>query len=266
LLKSQSPTKKKRSLPILSKNSATKGFKYFSDFLAEILFPIRCISCGKEGLFICEECLETIPKNSFQVCPVCEKTITSNGDVCNYCRQSHDSPINRLFVVSDYQNKLLAKSIHSFKYNFVSDLADPLGRLMVKTMLHLSSFPVPDIIIPIPLHKRRMRWRGFNQSELLARAISENLLAGIEIEVLPTAIARKHFTKPQMKVKDYVARQKNLEGCFVANKELYEKIKTKRILLVDDVCTTGSTIDECARELRKLHPKSISAIVLARQS
>ena len=189
-----------------------------------------------------------------------------NGDVCRLCKENVDSPLNRLFVVSDYQNKLLAKSIHSFKYNFARDLSQPLGQLMVSTMSHFSSFAVPEIIVPIPLHQRRLRWRGFNQSELLADVIAKNLLAGMEIEVLTNAIERKRFTKPQMKVKNYEARQRNLQNCFVANQDLYQKIKTKRVLLVDDVCTTGSTIDECAKELRKLHPKSISAIVLARQS
>ncbi len=253
-------------LQISSKNKITDSLSKLSDFFADIVFPIKCLHCRKEGAFICEKCLEKIPKNSFQVCPICEKTIITNGDICKLCKETWDSPINRLFVVSDYKDKLLSKAIHSFKYNFVSDLADPLGMLIVKTMLHLGSFPAPDVIIPIPLHNKRLRWRGFNQSELLANIISKNLLPGIEIEVLPNAIQRKHFTKPQMKVKNYEARQENIKDCFVANKDFYEKIKTKRILLVDDVCTTGSTIGECAKELRKLHPKSISAIVLARQS
>lgn len=148
----------------------------------------------------------------------------------------------------------------------MSDLANPLGRLMTKTLLHLGSFPTPDFIIPVPLHGRRLRWRGFNQSTLLSETIAKNLLAGMEIEVLEDAITRKHFTKPQMEVKDYETRQMNIKNCFEINKEFREKIRTKRILLVDDVCTTGSTINECAKELRKLNPKSISAVVLARQS
>ncbi len=264
--KSQSQTKKKESLPRLSKNSPQIQLAKISDFFADILFPVKCISCGKEGVFICKKCLETIPKNSFQICPVCEKTIMPNGDICRLCKENSDSPLNRLFVVSDYQNKLLARAIHSFKYNFVSELSEPLGELMVRTMSHLSSFPIPEIIIPIPLHRRRLRWRGFNQSELLSNVIAKNLLPGMEIEVLTDAIERKRFTKSQMKVKDHEARQRNMEDCFVANTDFYKKIKTKRILLVDDVCTTGSTIGECAKELRKLHPKSISAVVLARQS
>lgn len=265
-MKSQLDKKIKKSSLILLKNNTSITFSKISNIFVDILFPIKCIRCGKEGKFICEKCFETLPRNSFQVCPVCEKTIMPNGDVCNYCRKSQYSPITRLFVASDYKDPLLSKSIHFLKYNFVSDLADPLGRLITKTLLHLGSFPTPDFIIPVPLHKRRLRWRGFNQSTLLSETIAKNLLPGIEIEVLETAITRKHFTKPQMEVKDYKTRQTNIQGCFEVDKKFHEKIKTKRILLVDDVCTTGSTINECAKELRKLNPKSISVVVLARQS
>ncbi|MBT3356505.1 ComF family protein [bacterium] len=233
---------------------------------SDIIFPIKCINCGKEGEFICKKCFSLLPKNSFQVCPVCEKTILSNGDVCNHCRQRVSSPINRLFVVSDYKDPLLSKSIHYLKYNFVADLAKPLGTLMIQTMLRLGSSPTPDVIIPIPLHNRRLRWRGFNQSALLANVIAKDLLPGMEIEVLEDVIARKSSTKPQMKIKDYGARQKNIQGCFQIDPTANKKVTAKRILLVDDICTTGSTINECAKELRKLNPKSISAVVLARQS
>ncbi len=255
-----------------SKQKLSKINKFFvlvriiSDFITDILFPIKCLRCKKEGAFICKKCLKTIPKNSFQVCPVCEKAITLNGDLCVYCKKLGSSPLTRLFVVSDYKNKNLSKAIHLMKYSFVSEIATPLGELSVETMTKLGNFATPDIIIPVPLHNKRLRYRGFNQSELLAKTIATKLLPGINIKILANGLIRKEYTKPQMKIKDYKSRQKNIKNCFISNPLFEKEIAQKRILLVDDICTTGSTLNECAKELRKLNPKSISAIVLARQS
>ena len=88
---------------------------------------------------------------------------------------------------------------------------------------------------------------------------------GMEIPVLEDIVIRSRYTMPQMKIKKFSLRRKNIVGAFKLDQNAHDKVRRKHILLVDDVCTTGSTIFECAKELQNLHPKSITAIVLARQ-
>lgn len=253
--KSQSQSPKRSSL-----------FQKASNLVDSILFPISCISCGKEDVFICEPCQKTLPKNSFQLCPICERAITQNGNLCRTCKESSAPLLSRMFVASDYQNNLLAKSIHHLKYNFVKELSEPLGKLMADSVLHSGDFSLPNLIIPVPLHRRRLRWRGFNQSQLLAEQFAKEIAPGIALRIENEFLLRKTFTTPQKGIGNFQKRQQNIAGCFEVNPIHAQEILAKRILLVDDVCTTGATLFECAKELKRFHPKSISAIVLARQS
>ena len=176
-------------------------------------------------------------------------------------------------VVADYQDKLLATAIHYLKYKFVKKLATPLSQIMVEK-LEKSSLPIPDLIIPVPLHPYRLRWRGFNQSELLAREIASQLLPGLEIPLVTNLINKKHYTTPQRKIKKYRQRQENVRHSFQINNNFdwrqinrfsQANLNGLHVLLVDDVSTTGATLFTLAREVKKLQPKSISAIVLGRQ-
>jgi ComF family protein len=143
---------------------------------------------------------------------------------------------------------------------------------MTKAFLD-NGLPLPDLVVPIPLHKRRLRWRGFNQSELLANYISENLTPGMEIPVLNDILIRKKHTTPQMQVKKYSERKENIKDAFEiypvksagGSAEKFKRIKNKNILLVDDVATTGATLNECAKTLKQSGAKKVFALVLARQ-
>jgi ComF family protein len=152
--------------------------------------------------------------------------------------------------------------IHLFKYNFIEDLKIPLGKIMVAAFIN-HRIPLPDILIPVPLHKRKIRSRGFNQSELLADFLSENLAPGMALPVIKDALKRKKSTLSQMKIKNYRERRENIRGAFTILKP--EEIRRKNILLVDDVATTGATLLECARILKAAGARKISAIVIARQ-
>lgn len=248
----------------------------------DTLFPIHCLSCRKEGSFICEGCFQKIRLLSFQVCPHCEKLITDKGRLCSFCKKQ-SPPLDNLVIAARYKEDPgragnISKLVHLFKYNFVKDLHNPLGALLVNIILK-NNLPLPDIIIPVPLHKRRLRWRGFNQSELLAGHVSENLTPGFKIPVFSGLIARRKYTPPQVKVKKYSERRKNMEGAFEINKK-YKDFKqgpalafakteplpkNKKILLIDDIATTGATLFECAKVLKQNGAKKIMAAVIARQ-
>lgn len=235
--------------------------------ILDTLFPIFCLSCKKEGEWICPECFKKIKNIDFPVCPYCEKVIMNNGTICPKCKNSFSYnkkivPLDALLVATKYKEADIARIIHLFKYNFVRDLNIPLGKIMVQCFSK-NSLPLPNIIVPVPLHPRRLRWRDFNQSELLAKYLSQNLAPSLEIPLNTKLLKRRRFTQPQMKIKNYSERKENLQNAFVA---IYpDKVKNKVILLVDDVCTTGATLLECAKILKKNGARKVFGIVIARQ-
>lgn len=250
-------------------------------FILDTLFPIQCISCDHEGLWLCETCLSRIPLKADHACPLCEKTNTPAGRVCFSCRQK--SSLDGLLAASSYRGEIVSSAVHLFKYRFAQDLHVPLGKIMVTALLN-SGLPLPDFILPVPLHRRRLRWRGFNQAELLAKYIAENLTPGFSISVLDNFLIRKKYTRPQMEIKKYLQRQKNIANAFIINASSLSfsplirgdvpkgqrgkkesLLKNKTILLVDDICTTGSTLFECAKVLKSSGANEVFATVIARQ-
>jgi len=244
-------------LPVLEKTR---------DFILDTLFPISCISCGCDGVWLCETCLQKIQPLSFQLCPKCERLITQSGRLCSFCK-ARRAPLDALVVATKYKEGSVSKLVHLYKYNFIEDLSAPLGKLLTRALLDSGS-AIPDLIIPVPLHPRRLRWRGFNQAELLANYVSLNLTPGYAIPVLGNVLKRIRYTPPQMKIKDYFQRRKNMRDVFsvavsVAVGPL--QLKNKNILLIDDVATTGATLFECAKALKQNGAKKVCAAVIARQ-
>lgn len=250
--------------------------KKIKTFILDTLFPVNCFSCSRSDVWLCDKCLKKIPAKLEQVCPVCERRITPDGRICFPCRKKEK--LDALLIASSYKIEIVARLIHNLKYRFAADLDIPLGKLLIKALL-ASQVPLPDLIIPVPLHKRRRRSRGFNQAELLARYVSKNLTPGFEIPMANNILRRRKYTRPQMEIKNYFQRKKNIENAFRINRAVstpifsdskkweYGKnlIKGRNILLIDDVATTGSTLFECARVLKKGGAKSVFACVIARQ-
>lgn len=234
--------------------------KKTTKFILDILFPIQCIDCKKEGQWFCENCQTKIKLQNEFVCPVCEKSITPDGHTCLACKKKNS--LDGLVVATSYAQSSIAKAVHLFKYRFIQDLHIPLGKLLVEA-LHKTDTALPDLILPVPLHARRLRWRGFNQSALLADQIGANLLPGIILPTNSDTLLRNRYTLPQMTIKNYPERQKNISGSFAVSP--HTNIKDKTILLVDDIATTGSTIFECAKILKQAGAKEVFAVVIARQ-
>lgn len=242
-------------------------FDFFSKTegtILDIIFPRSCLRCGKGNDFVCRECFKTLQQLSFQMCPICEKAITIAGERCDLCKKTSIYNIDKLIVAGNYDDVFLSKLIHSYKYKFIRELSAPLGDFLLSS-LKKWSFPIPDYIVPVPLHTRRLKWRGFNQANLLALHLSENIIPGLIVPTVQTALIRARNTIPQMKIKKYSGRINNVNEAFCFNSDLVENLTAANVLLVDDVCTTGSTIFECARILKNAKPRSITAAVLARQ-
>lgn len=238
------------------------------NFCLDLIFPIECLGCGKENTWLCEKCLENIPLNQNQICPLCKK-ISLYGRTCPNCRPY--SFLDGILIAGHYQNKLLQKSIYALKYQFVVEIAKPLGSLLIKLLksfqnnfvfqeevfMKLDIFTRKDtLFIPIPLHKRKFRERGFNQTELLAQEVSQSLGWLVEKEVLK----RKRYTGDQTKLPEK-KREENMKNAFVCLNP--EKIANKRIILLDDVMTTGATLQEAAKTLKNAGAKEVWGLALA---
>lgn len=245
------------------------AFSKARNFILDTLFPISCAGCRCDGAWLCEKCFQKISPLSFQVCPYCEKIITENGRTCADCKRRlapEHIALDSLIAAAKYKEGNISKLVHLYKYNFVADLHIVLGRLLAKSLLQ-TRLPVPDVILPVPLHPRRLRWRGFNQSLLLANHIADNLTPGFSIPTSSDLLIRKKYTSPQMKVKNYAERKENMKNAFMIDSGHIQKkfLKNKTVLLVDDIATTGATLFECVRVLKKAGAKKVFGIVIARQ-
>lgn len=221
----------------------------------DALFPIRCLGCGAYDTWLCDECHTTLPLVVTHQCPYCQKHETPYGTACFACmpraRESYDAVV----VASRYDDPLVRKAIHTYKYRFARELDAPLALLLAQSIRH-TSMPAPDVIIPVPLHPRRLRWRGFNQATLLARALN------LQIPLIPDILQRTRYTRPQVTMRDRHARAENLRDAFVVTDA--RAVRGKTILLVDDVITTGSTLAYCARALKRAGAQCVLCVVIAR--
>ena len=233
--------------------------QYFKSFL-DIIFPVECLGCGKEGQWLCDKCLNSIPLVNRFTCPICNRP-SFHGQPCPACRKK--SKLDNLWIACSYKNKLLKKAIKTFKYTKyggVKKLAIPLTSLMIKLLEDLinQGFSLTDfLIVPIPLFYYREHSRGFNQAELLAQEIAKKF----NLELATNVLKRSKITASQAKLNSK-ERQENIKDAFkVADKE---KIKNKKIILVDDLTTTGATLQEAAKTLKKAGVKSVVGLTLAK--
>ena len=233
----------------------------FLKLFLDIFFPWQCLYCKKEIHLpypLCKKCQANIPINSSLICPVCERKLKNLPK--HYC--SCKTNLSALGIVSFYQNPILKKTIHFFKYQSVISLQKPLSNLMIKFLEKTNFFSKINkkdiIVIAIPLHKRKENLRGFNQSELLAKSISSHFSLNYHSKIL----FRIKNNPPQAKINNLSDRKKNSKNIFqISNPNL---IKNKWIILIDDVYTSGSTMQEAARILKKSEAKKIIGLVLAR--
>ena len=243
--------------------------KLYQKIFLDLLFPKNCLICEAPGKHICARCLQSIPLQKENFCPICEEIETFAGRVCNTCENNHSKIyLDGLLVASYYKHPILKELIHRYKYSFIQDLSDDLAQILKRKLLSSPEFPWPNFIFSaVPLHLNRLRWRGFNQSTLMIKKLKNQLANdGIKIKYLPELIIRHRDTPPQMKAKSIELRKQNISGSFSINKELPKKLP-KKIILVDDVITTGATLEECAKVLKKTgQVKKVWGLVLGRQN
>lgn len=217
-----------------------------------MLFPPLCFFCRKEGRWLCEGCASTAPLHGNRTCPSC--TLPSlNGFFCVHC--GRDSSLTQVVSVFIYDERA-KRLVHSIKYGRVTAGLDVFTPFIVNAWkVHGLMLDMP-VIIPIPLHPVRLRERGFNQAEIIARVLADFL----QSTVCCDGLSRKRNTVPQSSLSKE-ERASNVKDVFECQRG--EMISGADILLIDDVTTTGSTLQDAARALKGGGARSVSALTLA---
>jgi ComF family protein len=229
----------------------------------DILFPPRCHICKTlappgADLHLCPNCTEQIEFITYPLCPQCGLPLATERGSDHRCGSCiiHPPPFSAARAATIY-NGHVQEMIHRFKYQNQVHLRRPLSLL---TARHLSSFIThhqPEIVIPVPLHRKRLKDRGFNQALLIAESISTICTTPL----IRHNLRRIRWTEPQISLKAE-ERASNLRGAFALHDS--SAIKGKKVLLIDDVFTTGSTVIECAKTLKQGGAKEVVVITVAR--
>jgi len=229
--------------------------------LLDLIYPRQCVGCKRADTWLCETCFSLIKKSDQQCCYVCRNVQGEAKSCPDHFEKNPLRTLDRLLVSAHYSgNPLLKKVIHALKYErHPEDTADKLGLLLQQSFERWLRVSVRDqmVILPVPLHEQRLKERGFNQAELISRALE---VQG-EQRVQRSLIQRTRYTSTQVCNKTRQKRLENLRGAF----EVIGVLDPTLIyLLVDDVTTTGSTLEECCEVLRKAGARQVWGLVLAR--
>ncbi len=219
----------------------------------DLLFPKWCVGCGREGDFICFSCQNSLPRIMPPFCPKCGKS-QSSGILCPSC-VSWQAKIDGIRSPFRFDG-VIRQAILQLKYRNLRALAAPLAKLI---NIYLVNNPLPgDVLVPVPLHRKRMRERGYNQSYLLAKELSKL----IHLPVIDSCLIRQRHALPQARTATVEERQKNVAEAFTCRDD---SVRDKQILLIDDVSTSGATLDACAAALKAAGATSVWGLVLARE-
>lgn len=208
--------------------------------IIDAIFPKKCFGCGVYGTLFCFDCISNTPRADRPSQPF-------------------------ITAIFDYHNKAIRNLIWKFKYRNARDVAKLFGGLLYDEIIDEigNDLRVRSdenfLLIPIPLHKDRLRERGYNQSELLTREIIKCDSNKI-LKIAGDALIRSRKTLPQAKSQKRAHRFENLRGAFVANKEIAQG---KHIILIDDVTTTGATLSEARKALLAARAKTVRAYTIA---
>lgn len=245
------------------------------DALGQTLYPPRCLACGAVGPLVvagalkglaCPACAGAFRPVDSPLCSRCGAMFPSReGDdhVCGDCLE-RPRRFGRARAAGVYDQSLMSV-ILSLKYRGKTRAAEPLGRLLFETFSRHWSDGNIDAIVPVPLHPRRLRRRGFNQAYLLVRnwpkLAREKTAAPSPWRIEGAALVRRRSTASQTGL-DRRARAGNVRGAFAVARP--EAVAGRRVLLVDDVMTTGATVEACARALRTAGAERVDVLTLAR--
>jgi len=241
-----------------------------AESLFATLFPSDCRLCGSplvniSRLPVCQPCLADVRPISGNICSVCGERVFSpyplgsSENRCGLCRRL-DTPFVQAVAYGSYEGGL-RELIHLLKYEQVRPAAVELGRMLAKTVSGMECGSSPLVVVPVPLHARNLRQRGFNQSQLIARHAVKLGAGSGRLVVRSRVLERRRETQSQIGLTRH-QRRENLRGAFVVSRP--EEMAGREVRLVDDVFTTGTTVSECARVLRRAGASKVFVATVAR--
>jgi len=239
------------------------------DWLVDWLYPPRCRACagrihGRDAEYFCAPCWSQIQLVAHPLCRICGRPFPDAGGddhTCGVClERAPRFAAARAWACYPREESAehpLRQVVQKYKYGRKVALGKPLGRLMARGCAEFLGQVPADLIVPVPLHGRRLRWRGFNQSLLLARQVSRAY--GVPID--PFVLQRRKETAAQTQLAEE-DRRRNVRGAFALRPN--KSVNDKTILLVDDVYTSGATVNECSLTLQRAGANEVYVLTLAR--
>ena len=280
-----SPTLHARAvIDIIMKNNITQLINHarkLRDLFLDFIFPIECLKCGREGFWLCKKCFRELNFSKSQHCLLCGKE-NKFGEFCHGCKNNYN--LDGVWIAGDYEDEVIANLIKKFKYSLIKDIGGYLGEFLIlflRDLINRNRIGLIDLdggldyrkfkqtiecsdilfnfsqnmIMPIPLHSRKKLWRGFNQAEILARIVADFFNS----ELFINKLIKIKKSKPQAKL-NKLQRKINIKGCFAWRGN---SLAGRNIILVDDVATTGSTLNECAKVLKENGAGKVWGLVVA---
>ncbi len=242
-------------------------------FLKDLLFPAFCLGCQTEGTLLCQDCKSILEISEYTYClcnkdplrlPPENKSGKPFGTAQGKCPRCQDNKLAGIFSALSYKEKSLTrKLIRQFKYSpYLKELAKTLSVILLEhfilTKNNTDDIWENSILIPVPLEISRLKSRDYNQTEELAKELA--LVLAVPVLINNLVKIKKTRSQVSLSAKE---RQENVKNAFSVKKP--EEIKNKKIFLIDDVYTTGATMQECARVLRDAGAKQVWGIAIARE-
>jgi ComF family protein len=232
-------------------------------FLLDLLFPKKCLGCGKTGQYFCQICVSKIPPVEFQICPVCEKP-SPFGQTHDRCRSKNS--LDGFCSVFGYEG-IIKEAIHKFKFRYVTDLSKELWNLTDNLLNQkkgrdfflLNKFVATQnpVVLPVPLFWYKENLRGFNQAEILGKFLADKFSLKLRNDLL----VRSKSTQSQAKLSEK-ERKRNVADAFLVPPEVQSSLF--KILLVDDIWTSGATLKACGSLLKRAGAETVWGFTLAR--
>ncbi|MDP3480700.1 MAG: ComF family protein [Desulfoprunum sp.] len=236
------------------------GWQFWRKAGLDLLFPPRCLLCDtalrQEAKALCENCLLHVEFLRSPLCRCCGAKVAGGPERVHFCGSClrHPPPYRKAMAIIRYDQPA-AVLLHRLKYNKDTSVLPGLARII--TAAGKPDFPHPDLIVPVPLHRRRLQERGLNQSVFLARLFFPGRLPDIHTDLL-----RRVRDTPAQTTLDGSARRKNLRSAFLVSDN--HRLQGRSVCLVDDVFTTGTTVAECSRALVLAGAEEVLVLTLAR--
>lgn len=231
--------------------------------VSDVIFPPQCLGCAEilhpqSGQLFCPVCKEKIKFITGNLCPICGRAYfdsPAESHLCGNCL-GNKPYFSCARAVASYET-LILETIHQFKYGRNLSIGSALASFLADFSFPDFEFQVSSLIVPVPLHIKKLRERGFNQSLILANALGEKQRIPVNFSLLK----RRKFTLTQTGL-NRTEREKNVKGAFAVSDK--KKVAGKNVILIDDVYTTGATINECAKTLIKAGAQKVAVLTLAR--